>query len=413
MTAPGIDFKEVRSAALRIAGSLIEAGHETYFAGGCVRDRLFGLSPTDIDIATAATPDLVREVFPRAKGVGASFGVMLVPSDGCSIEVATFRSDFAYEDGRRPGRVRYGTAEEDAQRRDFTINGLFEVPSDGRIVDLVGGRADIDARVLRAIGDPEARFEEDRLRMLRGVRFAARFDLAVEPATEAAISVRADRLGGVSRERVGQELRRMLADRGRVRAAAMVESTTLDRTVLGAPRSSEASGRFRLEAMPGSAPWIDALAAWELDRGTAGDAVERLTPGLVLSNEETATLRALLETRRRLQEAWETLGVAARKRLAATPLFARSCDLLATEAPDLVAEIQRDTAVLRSTGLAPTPLLTGEDLKEIGMEAGPAFGRILTEVYDAQLEGRVRGREDAILLARELGEPPASPGGDA
>jgi poly(A) polymerase len=413
MTAPRIDFKEVRSAALRIAGSLIEAGHETYFAGGCVRDRLFGLSPTDIDIATAATPDLVREVFPRAKGVGASFGVMLVPSDGCSIEVATFRSDFAYEDGRRPGRVRYGTAEEDAQRRDFTINGLFEVPSDGRIVDLVGGRADIDARVLRAIGDPEARFEEDRLRMLRGVRFAARFDLAIEPATEAAISVRADRLGGVSRERVGQELRRMLADRGRVRAAAMVESTTLDRTVLGVPRSSEASGRFRLEAMPGSAPWIDALAAWELDRGTAGDAVERLTPGLVLSNEETATLRALLETRRRLQEAWETLGVAARKRLAATPLFARSCDLLATEAPDLVAEIQRDTAVLRATGLAPTPLLTGEDLKEIGMEAGPAFGRILTEVYDAQLEGRVRGREDAILLARELGEPPASPGADA
>ncbi|MCP4797338.1 MAG: CCA tRNA nucleotidyltransferase, partial [Phycisphaeraceae bacterium] len=178
-----------------MARCLIDAGHETYFAGGCVRDRLFGFTPTDIDIATAATPDAVRAIFPRARGVGASFGVMLVPNDGCSIEVATFRSDFAYEDGRRPGRVRYGTAEEDAQRRDFTINGLFEVPSDGRIVDLVGGRADIEARILRAIGDPEDRFEEDRLRMLRGVRFAARFDLAMEPATEAAISARADRLG--------------------------------------------------------------------------------------------------------------------------------------------------------------------------------------------------------------------------
>ena len=413
MTAAGTDFKEVRSAALRIARCLIDAGHETYFAGGCVRDRLFGFTPTDIDIATAATPDAVRAIFPRARGVGASFGVMLVPNDGCSIEVATFRSDFAYEDGRRPGRVRYGTAEEDAQRRDFTINGLFEVPSDGRIVDLVGGRADIEARILRAIGDPEDRFEEDRLRMLRGVRFAARFDLAMEPATEAAISARADRLGGVSRERVGQELRRMLADRGRVRAAVLVESTTLDRTVLDAGRSMETSGHPRLAVMPESASWIDALAAWELDRGTAGDAVERLTPALVLSNEETATLRGLLETRRRLLEAWDTLGVAARKRLAATALFSRSCDLLATEAPDLVAGIHRDTDVLRSTGLAPVPLVTGEDLKAIGLKAGPVFGRILTEVYDAQLEGRVHGREDAIALARSLGEAPADAEGDA
>lgn len=410
MTGPGTDFKEVRRAALRIARTLIEAGHETYFAGGCVRDRLFGLAPTDIDIATAATPDVVREVFPRARGVGASFGVMLVPGDGCNLEVATFRSDFAYEDGRRPGRVRYGTAEEDARRRDFTINGLFEVPSDGRIVDLVGGRADIEARVLRAIGDPEDRFEEDRLRMLRGVRFAARFDLAIDPATEAAITARADRLGGVSRERVGQELRRMLADRGRARAAVMVESTTLDRTVLGVARASGESGMRRLRAMPESTPWIDALAAWELDRGTAADAVERLTPALVLSNEETTTLRSLLETRRRLRETWGDLGVAARKRLASTPMFARSCDLLATEASGLVAEIRQDTAALRSTGLAPKPFLTGEDLKAMGLEAGPVYGRILTEVYDAQLEGRLHDREEAMALARELGE--ASAGGE-
>ena len=409
MTAASVDFGEVRSVALRIARSLIEAGHETYFAGGCVRDRLFGFAPTDIDIATAATPDAVRAIFPRARGVGASFGVMLVPHDRCSIEVATFRSDFAYEDGRRPGRVRYGTAEEDAQRRDFTINGLFEVPSDGRIVDLVGGRADIEARLLRAIGDPEDRFEEDRLRMLRGVRFAARFELAMDPATEAAISARADRLGGVSRERVGQEIRRMLADRGRVRTAGLVESTTLDRAVLGVPRATAESGHPRLAAMPESTPWIDALAAWELDRGTAGDAVERLTQALVLSNEETSTLRDLLETRHRLLEAWGRSGVAARKRLAATDIFARACDLLATEAPDLVAGVLRDTDELRSTGLAPTPLLTGEDLKSIGLIAGPAFGRILTEVYDAQLEGRVRDREEAISLARDLGDAPDAP----
>lgn len=413
MTSGATDFEDVRAAALRVARSLIEAGHETYFAGGCVRDRLFGLAPTDIDIATAATPDLVRKLFPRARGVGASFGVMLVPTDGCSIEVATFRSDFAYEDGRRPGRVRYGTAEEDAQRRDFTINGLFEVPSDGRVVDLVDGRADLEARVLRAIGDPEDRFEEDRLRMLRGVRFAARFDLAMDPATEAAIAHRADRLGGVSRERVGQELRRMLADRGRARAAALMESTRLDRTVLGVAMPTVTSGHLRLAAMPESAAWIDVLAAWELDRGTAGDAVERLTPALVLSNDETATLRGLLETRLRLRDAWSTLGVAARKRLAAAPLFDRAGDLLATEASDLVKEIRRDTESLRATGLAPTPLVTGEDLKSIGLEAGPVFGRILTEVYDAQLEGRVLDREGAISLVRALSEASSGTEDDA
>ena len=412
MNVAGADFKVVRAAALRIARSLIEAGHETYFAGGCVRDRLFGFTPTDIDIATAATPDVVRAIFPNARGVGASFGVMLVPNDGCSIEVATFRSDFAYEDGRRPGRVRYGNAEEDARRRDFTINGLFEVPSDGRIVDLVGGRADIEARLLRAIGDPEDRFEEDRLRMLRGVRFAARFDLAMDPATEASISARADRLGGVSRERVGQELRRMLADRGRVRAALMVESTTLDRKVLGVARSTEASGHPRLSRMSDSTSWVDALAAWELDRGTAGDAADRLTSALVLSNDEATTLRGLLETRLRLLESWKTLGVAARKRLAASALFARACDLLATEAPDLVAGVHRDADELRSTGLAPVPLVTGEDLKSIGLVAGPAFGRILTEVYDAQLEGRVHDREAAISLARELGDARTDAAGD-
>lgn len=202
----------------------------------------------------------------------------------------------------------------------------------------------------------------------------------------------------------------MLADRGRARAAVMVESTTLDRTVLGVARASGESGMRRLRAMPESTPWIDALAAWELDRGTAADAVERLTPALVLSNEETTTLRSLLETRRRLRETWGDLGVAARKRLASTPMFARSCDLLATEASGLVAEIRQDTAALRSTGLAPKPFLTGEDLKAMGLEAGPVYGRILTEVYDAQLEGRLHDREEAMALARELGE--ASAGGE-
>ncbi len=401
MTGERSDFETIRRAGLEVARRLVEAGHETYFAGGCVRDRLFGLTPTDVDVATAATPDVVRSIFPRARGVGASFGVMLVSRSGCDIEVATFRSDFAYEDGRRPGRVRYGTASEDARRRDFTINGLFEVPSDGRIVDLVGGRADIESRILRAIGDPEDRFEEDRLRMLRGVRFAARFDLEIDPATEAAITARAARLAGVSRERVGQELRRMLADRGRTRAAEMVESTKLDRTVLAVDRTVGSTGLPRLAAMPATAPWIDALAAWELDRGTTGDSVDRLAGALVLSNEEISALEGILRTRRLLLDTWATRGVAARKRLASTPWFSRGCDLLATEDVRFVESIRRETEELRLTGLAPEPFLTGEDLKSIGLVPGPAFGRILAEVYDAQLEGRVGDREAAFALARE------------
>ena len=164
--------------------------------------------------------------------------------------------------------------------------------------------------------------------------------------------------------------------------------------------------------MSDSTSWVDALAAWELDRGTAGDAADRLTSALVLSNDEATTLRGLLETRLRLLESWKTLGVAARKRLAASALFARACDLLATEAPDLVAGVHRDADELRSTGLAPVPLVTGEDLKSIGLVAGPAFGRILTEVYDAQLEGRVHDREAAISLARELGDARTDAAGD-
>lgn len=398
-----------REAAFRVASRLSEAGHETFFAGGCVRDHLLGLEPADFDVATSARPEEVEGVFPHARGVGAHFGVMLVPSGGRMIEVATFRSDGAYHDGRRPSEVSFGSAEADARRRDFTINGLFEEPSTGRIIDFVGGRADLEARILRAIGEPEDRFEEDRLRMLRAVRFAARFELSIEPATFDAIRRRADRLGAVSRERVGHELRRMLGHPSRAIAAACLETLGLDRSVLESRR--EPGDLPRLRDLPPTVGWEDALAAWELDRGgvdtddaTIRGLLDRLGHALVLSNQEREVLVGLLRTRAWILQGRSEAGVAARKRRAAAAAFDRAVGLLATEHPGLAEEVRADVAELALTGLAPEPLVGGDDLVAAGMRPGPAFRVILDRVYDAQLEGRLPDRESALALAHELAE---------
>ena len=239
-------------AALEIVHTLREAGHEAYFAGGCVRDLLLGREPEDYDVATSATPDVVLGMFPRTFAVGAHFGVVLVASeDGtdceegavaerCVTEVATFRSDGVYSDGRHPDAVRYTkSAEEDVQRRDFTINGLLlnvlraaDVGMSAEqlrssVVDYVGGLADLDAGVLRAIGRPEKRFEEDQLRLLRAVRFAARFGFDIEPVTMAAIRKLAARVHAVSRERVRDELTKMLTEGRARRAFELLDETDL------------------------------------------------------------------------------------------------------------------------------------------------------------------------------------------
>ncbi len=404
----GLRRLEPREAAARVATALREAGHETYFAGGCVRDHLLGLEPSDVDVATAALPDEVAGLFPKARGVGAHFGVMLVPSGGRMIEVATFRSDGAYHDGRRPVEVSFGSAEADARRRDFTINGLFEDPASGRIIDFVGGRDDLEARVLRAIGDPEERFEEDRLRMLRAVRFAARFGLTIDDGTAAAIAARAERLGAVSRERVGHELRRMLDHPSRCTAAAHLERLGLDLAVLAASRTSPAGDLSRLRAMEPTAGWEDALAAWELDRGTielAEDrmesAVDRLVDVLVLSNQERDDLFGMLRVRDRILRDWPMLGVAARKRLAARVHFDRGLGLVAAESPAVADAIRADREELARTGIAPEPFISGDDLLALGLRPGPSFKRILDAVYDAQLEGLIAGREEALRMAAD------------
>src|SRR4051794_6446387 len=207
-----------REDAEAVVRRLRDAGHVAYFAGGCVRDELLGLTPKDYDVATDAPPTRVRQLFNNTQAVGAAFGVILVRWKQSQIEVATFRAEGAYLDGRRPSEVTFTTAEQDARRRDFTINGLFHDPIERKVIDYVGGQADLRAKVLRAIGEPNHRFEEDHLRLLRAIRFAARFDLEIKGETAVAIAKHREQLKRISPERIAEELRLMLTPNTRKRA---------------------------------------------------------------------------------------------------------------------------------------------------------------------------------------------------
>ena len=393
-----------REAAAAVAARLESAGFTAYFAGGCVRDELMGHAPADYDVATAATPDQIRGVFPGARGVGEHFGVMLVRQGGRTIEVATFRGEGEYADGRRPGRVEFSDERTDARRRDFTINGLFMRPATGEVIDHVGGRADLAAGTLRAIGDADARLEEDRLRLLRAVRFAARFGMRMDAATADAVRRHAPELRGVSRERVGHEVRRMLSHATRGEAVDMIESLGL------APATLLEEGRLegvRVRALRADASVHLAIAAWLLDRVVASPWPERLsrwTSALVLSNAEAEAVDAALRARESLRERWSGLAVAQRKRLAAEPGFADALELLEAEGDPRAASVRADVGELSRTGLAPAPLLDGHALQALGLKPGPAFRRILDAVYDAQLEGRVDSPQGARELALRIAE---------
>src|SRR5687768_2488329 len=223
--------RSTREDALAVVRRLRDAGHVAYFAGGCVRDALLGLEPKDYDVATDAPPDRVRELFPRTQAVGAAFGVILVRQGRSQIEVATFRKDLAYADGRRPEGVVFSTAEEDAKRRDFTINGMFFDPIEEKVIDYVGGQRDAVDRVLRAIGLADERFAEDHLRLLRAIRFAARFGLTIEPSTREAIARNVPHLVRITPERVAEELRLSLTPVTRGRAWDMIRQYGIDAVV--------------------------------------------------------------------------------------------------------------------------------------------------------------------------------------
>jgi len=400
---------DARRAAEAVVHRLHGRGHVAYLAGGCVRDELLGEEPKDFDVATDARPGEVRGMFRRTAEVGAAFGVMLVREFGPTIEVATFRADGEYSDKRRPDSVEFSDAERDARRRDFTINALFIDPlgsGDDRVIDFVDGRRDLITRTLRAVGDPEKRLAEDHLRALRAVRFAARYGLGIDPATAGAIRRHASALSGVSRERIGGEIRRMLVHPSRARACELLHELRLARAVFGEVAEYDDAPVVGLE--PGVsfiAALMGLLVARGHDPGSPDSGrVASVRRSLLLSNDERDGLRDGLGALRRLIVEWDGLGEASRKRLAAGAGFADAVALLGSIDAPRASAVRAEVARLggRFGGIAPDPLIGGEDLIAMGLTPGPGFAEILDRVYDAQLEGRVSDARGALGLAGSL-----------
>lgn len=392
-----------REIAVEIAMTLRREGHEALLAGGCVRDEALGREPKDWDIATSAPPEVVAKIFRGSLSVGASFGVMLVRRAGFTIEVATFRTDGRYGDHRRPDSVAFTDARTDAMRRDFTINGLFRDPQSGEIIDYVGGLADLSARCIRAIGTPTDRFDEDHLRMLRAVRFAAMLEFDIDPDTAAAIQAHAGAIDGVSRERVGQELQRMVCGDGALRAMQLLRDLDLESAVLGTV-PSQTKLRHLHAAVESGLDWSSRLAALAVDLLIDPDGIRTSwTPALVLSNTVRDNVCAILNTIAALDQ-WDSMAVAQRRRCAGRSSFLAALCLHGVDSPAAATAIgaTADIWATLAEGTLPRRLLDGNALLEAGVPAGSTLGMLLEAVYDGQLDGRVQSREAAMNLLQSL-----------
>jgi poly(A) polymerase len=446
-------LKDFASSIIR---TLRERGFQAYLVGGCVRDLLLQREPADYDVATSATPAQVMEIFPETYAVGAQFGVVLVPlpeeqrangDDGAApsstVEVATFRSDVSYSDGRHPDEVRFsGDPREDVARRDFTINGMMLDPTSGEVLDFVGGQSDLEAGIIRAIGDPERRFGEDKLRMLRAVRFAARFEYAIENDTLLAIQRRAREISIVSRERVRDELTKMLTEGHARRAFLLLDETGLLREVLpeiSAMKGVEQPPEFHpegdvfehtlllLENLP--QPCAATLAWGALLHDVGKPATFRVAPDRIrfdnhvdvgvkiaeeicerlrFSNSDTAQVLALVDNHMRFGHVTR-MKESTLKKFLRLPRFEEHLAL--HRADSLASHGNLSTYELIREKLAETPLekirpkvlITGDDLIAAGYAPGPKFREILEAVEDAQLEGRLSSREAAMeFVEREF-----------
>ncbi|MDP1661298.1 MAG: hypothetical protein Q8L55_05225 [Phycisphaerales bacterium] len=427
--ARSTDPIKTRHTATRIVKTLRDAGFNALFAGGCVRDELLGLHPTDYDIATSAIPAQVRTLFRSVHEVGEAFGVMLVTIDSTTVEVATFRTDGAYTDKRRPDGVTFSDDKSDAQRRDFTVNALFLDPTGatpathgvvspmgGNVIDYVSGAADLASRTIRAVGDANARLNEDHLRALRAARFAARLGFTIEPATAAAIRDHASQLSGVSRERIGEEVRRMLthpAPVARAKAAALLQGLTLDAPALGETTASTPTAS--IASLPAGTPFAGTLAAWLIERHRLYVPVDprpdprpmvtRIRASLCLTNAERDALHEVLECFSDLMAGWCTRRIAGQKRWAARAGFAHALACLQPHQPEVADKVRERLAQLGSDGIgiSPTPLVDGESLIELGFRPGPVFKSLLDRLYDEQLEGRLNSKTQAVELAKVWG----------
>jgi tRNA nucleotidyltransferase/poly(A) polymerase len=439
----------MEQAARRVAARLRGAGHIAWFAGGCVRDALRGVEPADYDIATDAAPAQVEALFPRTVAVGAKFGVVCVLEGPWQFQVAAFRADGVYLDGRHPEGVTAASPETDAQRRDFTVNGMFLDPAADRVIDYVGGRADLEAGVLRAIGDPAARFHEDRLRLLRAVRFATTLGFSIDPATWEAVRTESRELAGVSAERIREELSRTLAHPARVRGFDLLDEAGLLRSVLPeveALKGCEQPPQFHpegdvfvhtrrmLELLEPDASLRLVFAVLLHDIGkpptstvdsdgrirfnghdrVGARMAERVLGRLRFSRAETDAIVAMVENHMHFKDV-QRMRVAKVKRLMARPTYTEELELHRVDCAsshgllDNHAFLVAKAAEFASEPLIPPPLLTGSDLLARGWKPGRALGGVLEALQNLQLEGRLRNRDEALAWV-DAECPPPGPG---
>jgi poly(A) polymerase len=449
-------MSNAKQHATEIVLTLRHQGHQAYFAGGCVRDLLLNREPADYDVATDAIPREVMQIFPETYAVGEQFGVVLVPdlssderlpdsgiplrSIGKAIEVATFRCDVAYSDGRHPDEVRFSQdPREDVQRRDFTINGMMLDPATNNVLDFVGGRDDLKARIVRAIGDPERRFTEDKLRMLRAVRFATRFDYQIDPATMVAIQKLAPKIHQVSCERIREELTKMLTEGHAKRAFQLLDESCLLLEVLpeiAAMKGVEQPPQYHpegdvfvhtlllLDKLPAGTSKTLAWGALLHDVGkpptfrVAPDRIRfdghvevgvkmaaEILRRLRFSNYETDQILALVDNHMRFADV-HRMKQSTVKRFLRLPAFNEHLELHRIDclssngnldSYDYMLQQQRSTP---PEEVRPKPLVTGRDLIQAGYTPGPRFKEILSAVEDAQLEGRLAAREQAMEFVR-------------
>jgi poly(A) polymerase len=433
-----------REMANSICDVLEHSGYQALLVGGCVRDLLLGREPADYDVTTDATPEQVMALFPESIAVGAQFGVMLIPRDGLKVEVATFRSDVGYSDGRHPDHVVYSkTPQDDVQRRDFTINGLLMRHDSREVLDFVGGQDDLKSKVIRAIGEPSRRFAEDKLRMMRAVRFAARFEFEIEAATFRAIRRHVAEIHQVSPERLREELTKMLTEGAARRAFELLDETRLLQQVLpeiGAMKGVEQPAQYHPEGdvwihtrlmLEGLSKGVSPTLAWGVllhDVGKpptfqsakeTGDRIrfnnhvevgvrmaEAICKRLRFSNEETEQILALVDNHMKFG-AVEEMRASTLKRFVRLPHFEEHLalhrlDCLSShrnlDSYDFVRQFLERTPPGQ---VRPARLLGGDELQDMGFRPGPLFAQILQSLEDAQLEGEVKTTGEAEKFVQE------------
>ena len=385
-------------SAIEIVCKLRDRGHEAYLVGGCVRDMVMRIEPSDYDIATSALPEEIVRIFPHTEAIGVQFGVILVIHKGHPFEVATFRSDEAYVDGRRPTGVVFTDARTDVLRRDFTINGLLYDPIADRVLDYVSGQEDIRNRVVRAIGDPHQRFSEDKLRLLRAVRFAARFGYEIDPATWEAACHMAPQIRQVSAERISMELQRILTEGQAARGCRLLHESHLLEAILPEVHwSDHLQQSLSMIRDDAAADFGLAVLLHHLSELDGRLVVIRLK----LSKAEMQHVLALIAGLRRLG-ALRGAAVSQLKRFLRQPRIedylelGRICAVASGQEPadyNVLIGLKQEWS---SNDLSPAPLVSGDDLIAMGFRPGPQFREILTKVEDEQLEGRLSSHEAAV-----------------